>query len=100
MSGDNLIDDPVSGPGAGTGEQTIVEANTTYQILPGDDIINCDGTFTVTLPNAVDAIKEVTITSTNGTITVAGDVTIETPSTVTTGASETFYLARNQWWHK
>ena len=84
----------------GDGAQTIVEVTADYQVLPGDDIINCDGTFNVTLPDAVDAIKEVTITSTNGTITILADVAIEQPSTLTTGASETFYLAQNMWNHK
>lgn len=80
--------------------QVTVQVDATYQILPTDDNINCDGTFTVTLVNENEVIKEVTVTSTNGTVTMAGDVTIETPSTITTGASETFYLERGQWWHK
>jgi len=83
-----------------SGAQVIREISTTYQVLVGDDIINCIGTFTVTLPNILNAVKEVTISSTSGTITVAGDATIEPPASVPTGASITFYPARGQWWQK
>jgi len=41
----------------------IVETNIAYQVVPADDIISCLGTFTVTLPPILTAIKPVTITS-------------------------------------
>lgn len=78
----------------------IIEVDANYQVRIVDDVISCDGTFTVTLPPSAIAAKEITISSTNGTITIAADVTLELPSSITTGASETFFLARGQWWHK
>jgi len=77
----------------------IVETNIAYQVVPADDIISCLGTFTVTLPPILTAIKPVTITSVTGTITLAGDATIQTPTSVTTGSSVTVYPARGQWFH-
>jgi len=79
----------------------IVEADAAYAIT-NEDTVNCDGTFSVTLPNGVDAIKEHTVTATNGNITLTnGDgKTIQAPTTVTTGSSATVYFARDQWWHK
>lgn len=64
------------------------------------DTVNCDGTFDVTLPDAADAFKEHTTTSTNGTITLLADATIQPPTTVSTDESVTVYFARGQWWHK
>lgn len=75
----------------------IVETNIAYQVVPADDIISCLGTFTVTLPPILTAIKPVTITSVTGTITLAGDATIQTPISITTGSSVTVYPARGQW---
>lgn len=84
----------------GSNRQNIKAINDTYTASPFDDVLNCDGTFNVTLPLENDAIKEITVTSTNGTITLFADVTIEAPNTITTGTGETFYLARGEWWHK
>lgn len=80
--------------------QSIPNVTSNHQALVTDDIIHCTGTFNVTLPNLADAIKEVTISSNSGTITVLGDVTIETPISLTTGQRATFYPADGQWWHK
>jgi len=84
----------------GTGGQNIQAETATYQVLVTDDIINCAGTFTVTLPNFIGAVKEVTITSTTGTITAAADVTIEGTVTIASVSSRTFYPAAGQWWQK
>lgn len=70
----------------------------TYQALPSDDAINCQGTFTVTLPPIASAVKPVTITSTSATITVAGDATIPGATVLASGVSGTWYPARGQWW--
>lgn len=75
----------------------IVETDIAYQVLPADDIISCLGTFTVTLPPILTAIKPVTITSVTGVITLSGDATIQSPTSVTTGSSVTVYPARGQW---
>jgi len=95
--GDNLVDDLVSPI---RGAQNIIEVDADYQALITDDIINCDGTFTVTFPIFPIAVKEITVTSTNGTITVASEVAIEGPVTLTTGTSQTFYPSRGQWFRK
>ena len=76
------------------------EPNTTYQALVGDRYINCQGTFTTTLVDIADVEDEVTITSTSGTITLAADASIQSPTTVTTGNSVTLYKSRGQWYHK
>jgi len=80
------------------GALQIVEANANYQVLANDDIINCLGTFNVTLPNILSATKEYKISSTNGTITVLGDAVIEAPTSITTGSTNSYYPARGQWW--
>lgn len=77
----------------------IVETDIAYQILIADDIINCLGTFNVTLPAIDDAIKPISISSTSGTITLVGDATIQTPTTVTTNSTVTVYPARGEWVH-
>jgi len=79
------------------GALQIVEANANIQVLGNDDIINCLGTFNVTLPNILSAIKSIKISSTSGTITVLGDATIEAPTSLATGATLIFYPARGQW---
>jgi hypothetical protein len=79
---------------------TVVEAGSTYQVLPNDDAINCDGTFTVTLLPIADAIQPIIITSTSGTITVAGNATIQGSTSVTTGTSAEWYPARGEWWRR
>lgn len=82
------------------GGQDIVEVSTTYQVIIDDDIIAATGTFTVTLVDIGDAIKEITISSFSGTITLAGDATIQTPNSLTTGTSVTLYPAGGEWFHK
>jgi hypothetical protein len=79
---------------------TVVEADGAYQVLPNDDAINCDGTFTVTLLPIADAIQPIIISSTNGTITVAADATIQGSASVTTGTSAEWYPARGEWWRR
>jgi len=83
----------------GNTPQNIVVVAVNYQIQVSDDIINATGPINVTLPDIADAIKEVTITSASGLITLLGDATIQSPTTVSTG-SVTLYPANGQWWHK
>lgn len=80
--------------------QSIIEVDANYQATPSDDIINGDGTFTVTFPPILTAIQSITISSTNGSITLAGDATIQGSTTLTNGTSAEFYPARGQWWRK
>ena len=75
----------------------IVETNVAYQVLASDKIINCSGTFNVTLPNIADAVRPVTITSVAGTITIVGDASIQSPDFATTGTGITVYPARGSW---
>ena len=77
----------------------IIEPTANFQ-FKFEDIANCSGTFNAELPDAADAEKEHTVTSTAGTITFTADATIQAPTTVTTGNSSTVYFARGQWWHK
>jgi len=81
-----------------SGQEVIVETSVDYQSFNVDDKINADASLTVTLVDFADAIKQVTISSTNGTVTLAGDVTIESPTSITTGVTVTVYPARGQWW--
>lgn len=78
----------------------VFEADAAHQVIIGEGIINCDGTFNVTLVDEADVINSglVKITSTNGTITVLADVTINGSATLTTGVSVDFYKARGEWW--
>ena len=76
----------------------VVEADDAYQVLVTDDQISCDGAFTVTLPAIADSYKPIGISSTNGTITVAGDATIQGAASVTTGTNAEWFPARGQWW--
>lgn len=76
----------------------VVEADSNYQALIGDDAINCDGTFTVTLPLIADAVKPIIISSTTGSITLASDATIQGGATVNNGTSVELYPSRGQWW--
>jgi len=78
----------------------IVETDVNYQVVLGDKFINCLGSITITLINIANAVDEITITSTNGTVTLAADATIQTPSTFTTGTGGTVYPARGQWHQK
>lgn len=78
----------------------IVTTNVDRQVRATDKIINCSGSITVTLINIANATHEITITSTNGTVTLAADAVIEAPSTFTTGTSGTLYPARDQWYQK
>lgn len=94
---DNLIDDLVTPV---RGAQNIIEVDADYQALITDDILNCDGDMTITLVPSIIAAKEITVSSTDGEVTLDADVPIEAPSVMTTGTSETFYLSRGQWWHK
>jgi len=82
------------------GDQDIREVTANYQVLVADDIIHGTGTFNVTLPNIVDATHEVTVSSIAGTLTLLGDATIESPTSLTTGQRATVYPAGGQWWHK
>lgn len=77
----------------------IVEANSNYTVQPGDKIINCNGTLSVTLIGISSASDPITVTSTAGTITLIADAPIQSPTTVTTGASSTLYPARSSWFH-
>lgn len=77
----------------------VAEADAAHAIT-NEDIVNCAGNFTVTLPAINNAMKAHTITSTSGTITIAGDATIQAPASVTIGNSVTVYPARGQWWHR
>ena len=83
-----------------SGGQDIVAVTTTYQVQVDDDIVSATGTFTVTLVPIATAVKEVTIVAISGTITLAADATIQTPTTLTTGTSVTVYPASGQWFHK
>ena len=60
-----------------SGGKSVVSKTGTYTITASDDIIDCNGTFTVTLPTAVGISgTSYTITNTGtGTITVDGDGT-------------------------
>lgn len=82
------------------GAQNIIEVDSARKLLPTADIANCDGTFTLTIPDIGKAVKEITITSTNGAIALAADATIQTPTSVSNLTSVTIYPARGQWWHK
>ena len=79
---------------------TVVEADETYQVLVHDDAINCDGTFTVTFADIADTVGSIIVTSTNGTITVAGDAPIQGSTSLTTGTSAEWYPARDEWWRR
>lgn len=69
------------------------------QILPTQIICSVDGDANVTLPDAVDYIPQTIhwIDSTNGTVTVLADVTIDDVNILTTDVSAGFFLARNVW---
>lgn len=71
-----------------------------YQALANDDIVHFTGTNTLTLVNIASAIKEITIGSETGTTTLAGDATIQAPTTVSAGSAVTLYPAAGKWWHK
>lgn len=77
----------------------IVETNVDYQALPTDKIINCNGSVRITFPAITIAFQALTITSTTGNVTTAADVTIQSPTNVSTGTTSTFYPARGQWFH-
>ena len=99
-SGDNLVDDLVSPL---RGSQNIIEVNAPgpFQALNTHDILNCaGGAMTVNVPNIEVAVKELTIDATDGTVTLTGNATIETPNVITTGVKVTIYPARGEWWQK
>jgi len=77
----------------------IVPTNVDYQVKVNDKIINCSGSITITLPDNAVAVREVTITSIAGTVTVVGDAPIQTTS-VSTGTSITLYPVRGEWFDK
>tara|TARA_R110002096_G_scaffold275751_1_gene469490 strand:+ start:194 stop:682 length:489 start_codon:yes stop_codon:yes gene_type:complete len=79
-------------------ELGIVEADANYQIMASDDIINCNGSFTVTFPPILTAAQSMKISSVNGTIVLAADATIQGSQSLTTGTGAEFYPARGQWW--
>ena len=71
------------------GLSSVLTKTTTYAILASDEIIRCDGTFTVTLPAATGSnIMYLVINVGTGTITIAttgGDtVNGAAPNTITT----------------
>lgn len=78
----------------------VATPNDTFQVVQGVGIVNCDGTFNVTLIDEADVINSglVKITSTNGTITVLADVPINGVNILTTGVSVDFHKARGEWW--
>lgn len=76
----------------------VVEADVAYQVLVTDDQISCDGTFTVTLPDIADAYKAVGVSSTTGTITIAGDATINGGTSLISGTESVWFPARGEWW--
>lgn len=78
----------------------VAEPDANFQVVQGVGIVNCDGTFNVTLIDEADVINSglVSITSTNGTITVLADVTINGTATMTTGVTGDFYRSRGEWW--
>lgn len=84
--------EPASG-----GSKGIIEANSDYQVKAGDTIINCNGTFNVTLIPIADANATITITSVLGTITVLADAAIQIPVELSSGTGSNFYPARSQW---
>ena len=63
---------------------TVIETDADYQVLLYDDAINCDGTFDVTLIAIADAVDPIIVTSTNGTVSILADATIQGSSSVTT----------------
>ena len=77
---------------------TVIEADADYQVLLYDDAINCDGTFDVTLIDIADAVDPIIVTSTNGTVSILADATIQGSASVSTGTSAEWYPARGQWW--
>jgi len=76
------------------------EVSADYQAEVTDDIITCTGDMNVNFVPIDKAIKEVTIASTDGTVTVTADVPIEEGSVMTPGTSETFYISQGEWRHK
>lgn len=78
----------------------ITEVSGDHQVLPNEDVISSSGNNNITFPDENDVIKDITVASDSGTATCLADVAIDSPSTVTAGASETFYLARGQWNHR
>lgn len=58
----------------------IISKNATYQLAAGDEakVIECDGTFTVTCPNGLDAGFQVVIVNVgSGTITLSAATTLQ-----------------------
>jgi len=87
----------------GTGGQILkveVEVSSNYQAEPTDDIITCTGDMNVNFVPIDKVIKEVTVASTDGIVTVTADVPIEEGSIMTPGTSETFYISFGEWHHK
>jgi hypothetical protein len=79
---------------------TVVEADASYQVKLYDNAVNCDGTFTVTLLPVAKVVNghPIVISSTNGVVTIAADVSIQGSNTVTNETGVEFYFARGQWW--
>lgn len=100
---DNLIKDPIQPPLGAQNKQEINGAVTPiYQALATDDLIYCTGDVEVIFPVAAIVYKELTIGSTNGTVTTSttDGTPIEAGSTMTTDTSETFILTFGEWRHK
>jgi len=98
--GDNLVEEMISSI---RGAMNIIEVDAPgpFQALNTNDILNCaGGAMTVIVPDIEVAVKELTIDATDGTVTLTGNATIETPNIVTTGVKVTIYVARGQWWQK
>lgn len=83
----------------------ITSVSTTYTVLSSDagKIIECNGTFTVTLPNSLDTGFQVTIVNIGtGTITLAASTTLQTKSSNTKlasqyGAATAYHAGSNIW---
>lgn len=90
--------------GDGNTPQQIIDVTTTFQALFTNDVLICDGTFTVSLASLSVAIKQLTIRATLGsTITVvsSGSDPLESGvSPVTSGTAQTIVPTTGDGWLK
>lgn len=81
----------------------IISKNATYEVAAGDaaKIIECDGTFTVTFPDSLDAGFQVVIVNVgSGTITLAAATTLQGKGTQLTaqyGAATAYHRGSDVW---
>ena len=77
-------------PGTGLAAEQVIMATSDYTATI-NDIVNCDGTFTVTAPTAVDVASQAITVENVGT----GTITIATTSSQTIDGASTYTLLSN-----